>query len=399
MGFLFYQHGLHPYLNALLNFLLSGALIYFAGDALDALPKQVSLYRYFHLSLMIVLTVQTILQLFFLENANLSLTLATLSSSLLLLLIFGLLIPRILPLDSFIRGLGILCAGLCAASLAAYLIGFPMAFKGNRFIGIFKHIPYMVTCASVGFIFLLRFWPLCQTWLERALLASSQLVCLFALFLTGTRSALFAVILAAALFFALYPSQNLNFRMARVLTAGLFATLVILFGSTALQFTEDLLTGEVAIGSRDAQDGVSDRLDEVYRGLEILEKSPHLGMGLLSKFGGENAEEAVGSYNSFQDPHNLIISAAVIGGWPLAVIICLGFLVLCVGCLRFLWYGNPSELVLAAYLLSHAPILFIYHAHLSLGGLADRLYWLCFAYLGMQLIILQFSPDKMKKLY
>jgi hypothetical protein len=274
-----------------------------------------------------------------------------------------------------------------------------MAFKGNRFIGVFKHIPYMVTCASVGSIFLLKLWPLCKTIFERSLLASAHLACFVALFLTGTRSALFAVLIASILVFAFFPSRNLNFRMARVLISGLFATLVILFGSTAMQFTQDLLTGEVALGARDAQDGVSDRLDEVYRGLEILEKSPHLGMGLLSKFGGESAEEAVGSYNSFQDPHNLIISSAVIGGWPLAIVRGVGFLVLCAGSLRTLWLGNVSELVLAAYLLSHAPILFIYHAHLSLGGLADRLYWLCFAYLGMQLIIQQISPDKMKKLY
>ena len=42
---------------------------------------------------------------------------------------------------------------------------------------------------------------------------------------------------------------------------------------------------------------------------------------------------------------------------------------------------NNHLKILAIYFLSQIPILLIYHVHLSLGGMADRLYWIVFGYI------------------
>lgn len=171
--------------------------------------------------------------------------------------------------------------------------------------------------------------------------------------------------------------------MARVLGVWLALVGTALFGTMAAQFASDVATGKAAIGNRAPQDGVSDRLDEIRRGLDMLQKSPHVGLGLLSKFSSDDAEDVAESYNSFQDPHNLFISSAVVAGWPFGLWVFLGFLALTAGCLRLIAIRQPPGLTIGIYLLSHVPILSIYHMHLSLGGLADRLYWMTFGYLGL----------------
>ena len=45
--------------------------------------------------------------------------------------------------------------------------------------------------------------------------------------------------------------------------------------------------------------------------------------------------------------------------------------------------GSHFQKLLGIYMLSHIPILVIYHAHLSIGGVADRLYWLIFGFLAL----------------
>jgi O-antigen ligase len=106
-------------------------------------------------------------------------------------------------------------------------------------------------------------------------------------------------------------------------------------------------------------------------------------MGLLYKFLNKKEEGIeVESYNSFKDPHNLFVSAAVIGGHPLFVLAILGYLLMIIGAIKGLNQNEPNRQIIGLFLLSHLPVFVIYHAHFSLGGMADRIYWLVFGYLG-----------------
>lgn len=388
-SYLIFQFGLHPYLNVALNFTFGGALIFLLLRALplDSIIRSFHpLYRSLVVLMITVLSIQTILQLIDNPDLGVGIHLATLLSTIFLILAFGMLIPLLLPLDEVINRIAVLCWILILVSLALYFMGSPTVFKGNRFIGIFKHIPYMVTCASIGFLFNLDRWHRAETPFRYLFLLIQQSLFVYALYLTGTRSALSAIIVGTSLQFFLYSSKSQIFRMSRVMIVWITVLGMALFGGEILQFGKDVFTGERAIGQREAQDGVSDRLDEIYRGLDLLEKSPNIGLGLLSKFGSAEGEDVVESYNSFQDPHNLFISSAVIAGWPFALVVIFGFACLILRTGFAVLKENPPWLTLGVYVLSHLPILFIYHMHLSLGGLADRMYWICFGYLGLHFL-------------
>jgi hypothetical protein len=53
--------------------------------------------------------------------------------------------------------------------------------------------------------------------------------------------------------------------------------------------------------------------------------------------------------------------------------------------LRGLNQKDPDKKILAIFLLSHLPVFVIYHVNFSLGGLADRVYWLVFGYMGLSI--------------
>jgi hypothetical protein len=109
----------------------------------------------------------------------------------------------------------------------------------------------------------------------------------------------------------------------------------------------------------------------------------------MHRFTSDSLESA-GGYNSYRDPHNIFASAGVIGGWPMVVFTFIASFALLYHLLSWLKIsesGRFLESLAAIYLFSSLPILFIYHIHLSLGGLADRMYWL---FLGMICL----SPQK-----
>jgi hypothetical protein len=212
------------------------------------------------------------------------------------------------------------------------------------------------------------------------------LVFLWAMWLTGTRSAPVAALLGLIVFFLAYRSKDRAFSMARVLVLWIAVVATVLFGAMAVEFAHDVATGKASVGKRAAQDGVGDRMEEVSRGLEMLKESPHVGLGLLSKFNNADSEDVVDSYNSFQDPHNLFISSSVVAGWPFGLWVLFGFGCLGVGSIALIRRREKPGLTIAIYLLGQMPILAIYHMHLSLGGLADRFYWLSFGFLGFLLV-------------
>lgn len=382
-----FQHGIHPYVNVALNFFL-GFCLFITLRARQQLPHWNDFrpaYRVFALGCLALLWFQHSLQvLTMLEDTNAVLVAITMLCTSFLVYFFGFVIPRVIPARELVRGVALVCTLICVVSVGMQLVGWGGLYKGSRFVGILKHIPYMVTCSTVGYLFSLVRFDLSKGFRHLALLALGQLFNLYALWLTGTRSALFAVLLGTFVWFVTMRAPTPSFRLARALSVWLVVLSGLLFGTLAYDFSRDLLTGKTAIGSRQPQDGVSDRMDEVYRGLEMLEKAPWIGLGLLSKFGDTEGEDVVNSYNSFQDPHNLFISSAVVGGYPFGLWVAFGFLLAIAACVQgALKASNEAHHVLALYLLSHLPILAIYHMHLSLGGLADRLYWLVFGYLGL----------------
>ncbi len=40
--------------------------------------------------------------------------------------------------------------------------------------------------------------------------------------------------------------------------------------------------------------------------------------------------------------------------------------------------------MIAIYMVTQLPIIFIYHVHISIGGIADRIYWLVIGFLAIQ---------------
>lgn len=382
-----FQGGIHPYVNVALNLFL-GFCLFLTLRARREMPKLGEFrtpYVVFAVGAVALLWGQHFLQMATeTVDAAVYLVVITMLCTTFLVWVFGFVVPRLIPAREFVEGVALICAGLCAFSILLHFAGFPALWKGSRFVGVLKHIPYMVTASTVGYLFGLARFDLSRGFRHTAVWGLLQIACLYALWLTGTRSAVFAVLLGSFLWFITVQPPTPSFRLARFLLVWLTVVGGVLFGTFAYEFSRDLLTGKTAIGSRAPQDGVSDRMDEVYRGLDMLERAPWIGLGLLSKFGDTEGEDVVNSYNSFQDPHNLFISSAVVGGYPFGVWVAFGYLIALAACIQAVFRAELPTHLVGIYLLSHLPILAIYHMHLSLGGLADRLYWLVFGYLGLK---------------
>ncbi|HWU43697.1 MAG TPA: hypothetical protein VN132_09675, partial [Bdellovibrio sp.] len=56
------------------------------------------------------------------------------------------------------------------------------------------------------------------------------------------------------------------------------------------------------------------------------------------------------------------------------------------GSLKSLMSFDIAKRQVGIYLLSHIPILVIYHIHLSIGGMADRVYWMVFGVLAAAVV-------------
>ena len=64
------------------------------------------------------------------------------------------------------------------------------------------------------------------------------------------------------------------------------------------------------------------------------------------------------------------------------VLLCaVGFCALGVASFRSLFSKSDAIKIISIYILTHLPILLIYHMHLSIGGIADRMYWIFFGYM------------------
>ena len=380
-----FQHGMHPYINIILCALFGGVLI---GKRLLRLKTesavQLKFYSFYIFIFCLYLFTITSLQVMFLESGESGLMQVTACGlSVFMVYLFGKYIPTQLSARDFVVMVQKYSVFLCWISLALFFVSSSTSFMGGRFIGVFKHIPHMVSVSTLAFVFsLFNLFCVQEDRIRKIYLYLSMLCAAGLLILTGTRSALASVAVATILSFILFRSKSVRAKLTKVFIISFVLSAGIFFGGDMADYAIQVSRGEKSVGLRAAQDGVSSRWDEILRGYATFEEQPWLGYGILNKF-GQSDDGSVGSYNANKDPHNIIISAGVIGGWGFIVIVGLGFMGLFLLTLKRLISKNDAIQLLAIYMITQIPIIFIYHMHISLGGIADRIYWLVIGYLAI----------------
>ncbi len=382
---LIFQHGLHPYVNIFLSLSVGSLVILKWFLKPDHLYSQSRFFRFSLVVSILYLILITWMQTFFVnseESAILQIGAAFLASFTLFL--FGRVLPTQLKPETFLKYLKNLTVTLCWLSLVLLFVSPGTVFKGTRFIGIFKHIPHMVSAATLNCFAVLYFFIKESHSRRRILINTVHFLVGFSLLLiTGTRSALASVILGLVIAAIIFPAKKPGLRILKTAAVITVVIATIFFGEDASQYAIDIARGEKSLAGRSAQDGVASRLEEVERGNEIFQKDQWLGQGLLSKFSTGN-EADINNYNANKDPHNVFISAGVIGGWGLMVITTVLLFGLLIASLKSLKSKNGAIKILAIYMLTQIPLLVIYHLHLSIGGIADRVYWIVFGYMALK---------------
>ena len=82
--------------------------------------------------------------------------LAGLGMAVVLILLYSVFIPGLFPVERFVFWVKWISVSSVLLSLIMLPVFWPFMFKGGRFIGIFKHIPHMVSCSTFAFIFFIR---------------------------------------------------------------------------------------------------------------------------------------------------------------------------------------------------------------------------------------------------
>lgn len=385
LGYFIYQQGLHPYMNVAICAAL-GMPLFLLNFWVEQKHHLSAIYKVFVFLLLTILVVETCLQIYYVDpDDSAIMQLGAVGVACFMVIIYGLIIPSIMNVHEFVQFVQKWTGVLVLISLIVLPIGLGKEFKGGRYIGVFKHIPHMVTCATVAFVFSLGTLLNSKTKTQKVWNVVVILASFATIWATGTRSSAGAVVLAVVLTLALHKTKTTAGRIFKfsVVTFGILFTLF--FGYQTVEFAHDVATGQQTIGSRGAQNGVEERWEEVERGTEIFLEHPWLGHGLLSKFSSGDQVD-VSNYNSMKDPHNIFVSAGVVGGWPLLIMAGLSLLMMTVGCLKGLLSPDISQRQVSIYLICHIPILVIYHIHLSIGGMADRVYWLVFGFVAASLI-------------
>ncbi len=384
--FVIFQGGMHPYWNFLLC-LLAGSFIFLKRRDFEKNTSQVNLFKNYLVLFISVLSTQTLLQYALMEpSPHFLFHFGGLFLTLSMILIYSIIIPKYQSIEQTLQILAWSCLGAVCLSLIANIVSPHTAYKGGRFIGVFKHIPHMVSCATTGAVIWLSLsWRSSTLWQLIGRIFASGL-CAYAVYLTGTRSSLIAVGLAAPLSAMAISAVNRAMSFFKWSLCLICILVVIFFGKDIVNYSISVAVGESSIGLREAQNGVESRMEEIDRGIQHFKDSPWLGFGILDKFSSNKEEiEEVSGYNSFKDPHNIFVSAGTIAGIPFIIAVGAGLLLLVIGILRlFLRPSSWTQRIIAVFLIVHLPILIIYHVHLSLGGFNDRVYWLFFGLLALE---------------
>lgn len=376
-----FQQGMHPFVNVFLCALFGIPLLVLWLRVEDRIRLS-GIYKLFLFVSCTMILILTLLQTHFVNpNESAILQMGAAGASVFMVLVYGAVIPSLWTAKAFLPFLQRWAGTLVLLSLALWLVAPGSVFNGGRFIGVFKHIPHMVTCATIAFIFSLGTFLIERRNSQRVWNSLVLAASFLAIILTGTRSAAAAVLLAFVVTMILHKTTTNQGRIFKFSFLTFFVTFALFFGASTYEFVRGVATGQNALGSRQAQDGIASRWEEVERGSEIFLQEPLLGHGLLSKFASGN-EVDVSNYNSMKDPHNIFISAGVIGGWPMLFLSVVALIIMFLGSMKSLALADIAQRQIAIYLLSHIPILVIYHVHLSIGGMADRMYWMVFGFVA-----------------
>lgn len=383
-----FQYGLHPFINFGVQFVIALILIYYWLKTKSLYPLS-KFYKIFIYTMFAVLSIQTLFQITLVNiTQSVIVQLGGLGMAIMLILVYGVILPSIFPLEKFIKWVNKTSSTIVILSVLLLPVLFPYMFRGGRFTGFFKHIPHMVTASTAAFIFFLpkifqdKMWTLKSNTLLKLM---GLLFITLAVLFTATKAAFVTILITGFVGILIYGSKKRSIRLFKFTFLSCFVISVLLVGAPTSQFMYEVTTGKTGFGLRPAQDGVSTRMDEVFRGWDMFEQSPYFGHGLLYKFfSGAKEGIEVESYNSFKDPHNMFVSAGVIGGYPLLVLSIIAYLLMIAAVLKGLKEDDVNRQTMALFLLAHLPVFVIYHANFSLGGMGDRLYWLVFGYLGQE---------------
>lgn len=379
--YILFQHGLHPYINFALNFVVGG-LIFFYFIRRQREHKFKHQYIFLMILMSSVLLIQTLFQIAYVHPFNSwVLQFGGVVIAVTLIQVYGVMIPDILPVGKFVRVIRNIAVPLVIISVFLLPIFSTQLFRGGRFIGVFKHIPHMVSAATFAYIFYFpEIFNRNKSLIKRYV---TIFILFFAVFLTATKAAMITILIVTGVGILAFGNKDKNTRIFKFIFVFLGGLFIILFGAQVTIFFYEVASGQTGFLMRPPQDGIATRMEEVTRGIQMFMEHPNFGQGILYKFMSKSGIN-VGGYNSFKDPHNIFISAGVVGGWPFMIVVIIGFILMIVGSLRGIIFGNESTKVVGIFLLSHIPVFVIYHVHLSLGGMGDRMYWLVFGYLALK---------------
>ncbi len=385
---LIYQGGIHPYVN------IVGNLCFGAGFILNLRKGPWSpgarLYSTYLILFVALLCIQTFVQMAFVHpDKSMLFQMSGAIMATITVLLYGLILPMHYPVSRFVKVMLWHSVLIVLCSLALLPLFGSSMFRGGRFVGITKHIPHMVTMSSIAAIFLISRWP--KLFSEQVSVPKVMgsiavtALCFLAVALTATKAAMGSLFLACLLALFFLGKRTRAEQWGRLFVLASMTISLSLLAPVVGDTLYEVASGERALLGRPAQNGFETRWEEVVRGGDLFLRSPHAGLGILYKFMTSSGDGDVDTYNSFKDPHNIFLSAGVIGGWPFMIIVGFGYLALIYVTFTVLRPNHRDRLdidtkTLAIFLATHLPVFLIYHVHLSLGGIADRVYWCVIGY-------------------
>ena len=155
-SFFIFQKGLHPFVNIFFNIIIGSVLViqfFWKSNHHYLQNRFFKFYLFiFCLFLLAITAVQVVL------GDSISpwwLQISAALSACFTVVLFARVIPSELSITKFITLTQKISIVLCYLSLILLIAMPSLSFKGGRFIGVFKHIPYMVTTATLASVFLI----------------------------------------------------------------------------------------------------------------------------------------------------------------------------------------------------------------------------------------------------
>lgn len=242
-SFLVFQHGMHPYLNIAATMLFGIPLLFFWSICRTHYQSHFA-YKFFISVLIFLLFLQTTLQVLFVNvDESLVMQAGAVIMSSFLVLTYGLAIPSLWGPIKILKCLQKWSASFVVISVILLLFARPGLYKGGRFVGIFKHIPHMVTCSTLSFVLTLAFLfeKKKAKYLFRDLFV---LLCsFFPILITGTRSSVAAAVGAMGMTLFFYKFISRQAKLIKFLALLFVFTFLMFFGYDSFRYAQDVATG------------------------------------------------------------------------------------------------------------------------------------------------------------